>query len=736
MNPPSVEPLRSLCVLLGIQTEYHDIWGTHHIVPDKTLLAILSTLGYDASTPESLAASVERLERERTSTLLDPVIVLSESEPAPAIPLRLPHCRGKTARVSMALYLEDNTALRHDVEVDAHAEARLPLPRNLPPGYHDLEIAVSGETGEPLRASMRVIIAPDRAFVPEPLDHGARSAGLAVSLYGVRSGRNWGAGDFTDLRELVQWTADRLGAGFVALNPLHAIHNRQPYNTSPYLPLSGFYRNYLYLDIEQIADYGSCPAAQRIVSSSRFQAELERLRKAEFVDYEAVARLKRRMLLLLFRSFYRNEWLKDTPRARAFRKFLAQEGELLESFATYCALDEVLHARDKDLWIWPDWPACYRDPESKAVKDFAHAHRRRILFHQYEQWQIDLQLASVQESALKAGMPIGLYHDLALATDRCGADLWAYRDFFIEGCRVGAPPDDFSPEGQDWAFPPPNTLHHRAHAYRLFAESIRKNARHGGALRIDHVMRFFRLFWIPEGLSAKEGTYVHEPWRDLLRILALESVRGRFLVVGEDLGTVPPELREAMERFGMLSYKLFYFEKDHTGMPRTPESYPRHVLVSSTTHDLPTLAGFWAGRDLQARLDAGVIPNREIYLQQLSLRREEKRKMVEALIRDGFLPPAYPREAADWPELTGELHNAIIGYLVSTPSMLMLLNEEDLTKELDQQNLPGTTWQYPNWKRKMMFSLEDLEQLPRALDFAAMFRGWLEKTGRANAPRP
>jgi 4-alpha-glucanotransferase len=333
-------------------------------------------------------------------------------------------------------------------------------------------------------------------------------------------------------------------------------------------------------------------------------------------------------------------------------------------------------------------------------------------------------------------MPIGLYHDLALATDRCGADLWAYREFFIEGCRVGAPPDDFSPEGQDWAFPPPNTPEHRRHAYHLFIESIRKNARHGGALRIDHVMRFFRLFWIPPGKTAKEGTYVHEPWRDLLGILALESIRGRFLIVGEDLGTVPPELRDAMESFGMLSYKLFYFEKDHESRPLPPRDYPRHVLVSSTTHDLPTLAGFWAGRDLESRRAAGVLLEEERFRQQFDERQREKTCMLEALIRDGFLPAGYPPEAAAGLELSGELHNAIIGYLVSTPCLLMLLNQEDLTKELDQQNLPGTTWQYPNWRRKMVFSLEDLDSLPRASDFASMFRTWLEKTGRAIAPRP
>lgn len=736
MHSPSVEALRPLCLSLGIQTEYYDIWGSRHVVPDSTLLAILAAFGYDTSSPQALAVSVRDRDEQIARTPLDPVKVLSVTDPAPSVPLRLPGATGRPVSVSMAIYLEDNTALRHDTEVTAAPVGELPLPKGLPLGYHDLEIAVSGPDREAVRTSMRLIVAPDRAFLPEPLDSGGRSAGLAVSLYGVRSDRNWGAGDFTDLRRLVQWTARQLSAGFVALNPLHALHNRQPYNTSPYLPLSGFFRNFLYLDIEQVPDFASCPAAKHIASSPEFQTRIRRLREAEFVDYESVARLKRRMLLLLFRSFYRQQWRNDTPRAKAFRRYIAEEGELLERFATYCALDDVLHSEDRSLWIWPDWPSCYRDPKSQAVKDFAHRHRRRVLFHMYVQWQIDLQLASVQQAAIEAGMPIGLYHDLALATDRCGADLWAHRDYFIQGCRVGAPPDDFSPEGQDWAFPPPDTPHHRGLAYRLFAESIRKNARHGGALRIDHVMRFFRLFWIPEGLTAKQGTYVHEPWQDLLRILALESVRGRFLVVGEDLGTVPPELREAMERFGMLSYKLFYFEKDDAGMPRPPAAYPRHVLVSSTTHDLPTLAGFWAGRDLKARLDAGVFPNEEAYRTQLSQRRAEKSKMIEALIRDGFLAHDFPREAAEWAELNGELHNAIIGYLVSTPSMLMLLNEEDLTKELDQQNLPGTTWQYPNWKRKMMFSLEDLEHLPRALDFASMFRAWLEKTGRANVPRP
>lgn len=734
LSPPS-EWLHDLCLSFGIQTEYYDIWGVHHKVPDSSLLAILAATGLDTSSQEALVRSADERNRVQSSTPLDPVCVISEADSAPAVPLRLNGVAAAGRRVAVALYLEDNRTHSFAVGEPELVDGKLPLPPGLPLGYHDLEVAIEGSGVEPVRASMRLIVAPEKAWLPERLQQGGSAAGLAVSLYGLRSERNWGVGDFTDLHDLMQWSARRLGVAFVALNPLHALHNRQPYNTSPYLPLSGFYRNFLYLDVERVPDYEHCSLARRLVGSVRFQAELARLRAAGFVEYEAVARLKRKILLLLFRRFWRDEWLRDSARAKAFRKYTVAEGDLLERFAVYCALDETLRARDRDLWIWPDWPERYRDPSGRCVREFAQTHRKRVLFHQYLQWQIDLQLAEVQREARNAGMPVGLYHDLALATDRCGADLWAYREFFIEGCRVGAPPDDFSPDGQDWAFPPPNTAHHRQTAYRLFVESIRKNARHGGALRIDHVMRFFRLYWIPPGETARQGTYVHEPWQDLLGILALESVRSRFLVVGEDLGTVPPELRQAMDGFGMLGYKLFYFEKDHEGRPRAPGTFPRHVLVSSTTHDLPTLAGFWAGADLKARLDAGILADEESYRRQLDQRQSEKLKMLEALIRDGFLPGGYPREAAQWSELTGELHNAIIGYLVSTSSMLMLLNEEDLTKEPDQQNLPGTTWQYPNWRRKMSYSLDDLERLPRALDFASMFRAWLEKTGRVIGAR-
>jgi len=353
------------------------------------------------------------------------------------------------------------------------------------------------------------------------------------------------------------------------------------------------------------------------------------------------------------------------------------------------------------------------------------------MFYQYLQWQLDLQLRGAQEHAKNRRMAIGLYHDLALATDRFGCDLWAQRDFFVHGCRVGSPPDDFSPKGQDWAFPPPDAERHRADGYRLFAESIRKNCRHGGALRIDHVMRLFRLYWIPDNYEATEGAYVKERNLDFVRILALESVRNRVAVVGEDLGTVEPEIRETLARFGILSYRLFYFEKNPSGGFRKPGEYPAHSLVSSTTHDLPTIAGFWIGADIEARRTAGVIDDEGVRA-QLAARADEKQKMLDVLFEMKLIPEHLPRQAGAYPELTGELHNAVIGFLALTPSQLLAINQEDLTKEPAQQNLPGTTWQYPNWGRKMRFTVEELRSNEDAKNFTLMCRNWVMKSGREN----
>ncbi len=471
---------------------------------------------------------------------------------------------------------------------------RVPLP-GLRLGYHHIRLLWVHEPQLETFAEARLTVCPRRA---KPATQ--RGAGLAVSLYGLRSARNWGCGDFTDLEALIDAFAPA-GAAFIALNPLHAIANRQPYNTSPYLPQCAFFRNFIYLDVERIGD-------ARLDDDMR--REIEELRASEFVEYERVARVKLAALGKIFERFLAGRGPAHVEQDQ-FQAYIASQGQLLRDYATFCALDEEMHRRDPNVWLWTDWPEEYRDPRSTATCEFAEKHGDRILFFKFLQWQIQSQAAAAHARALAAGMSIGLYHDLALATDQYGADLWALRPFFVTGSRVGAPPDELAPSGQDWGFPPPHREAHRQNGYQLFAQSIRNAAACGGALRIDHVMRFLRLYTIPKGFETSQGTYVEDYAQDLLGILALESVRGNFVVIGEDLGTVTGEARAALAEAGVLSYRVLWFERDGSGNFRPPESYPERALVCSTTHDLPTLAGFAAARDLEARRTAGLADEAE-----------------------------------------------------------------------------------------------------------------------------
>ncbi len=723
--------------LWRIDPEYWDIWGRKHITSDETKRAILRSLGVRAESAETLRVSIEAHRHKEWTRLAPPCLVVTEGA-AVELPLHAPaelsqetarieiheeHGTSRTLEFSLANYPECGAT---DLNGRHYTRKQVPLPAGLPTGYHQVDIRLGG-----LEHSTRLIVAPARAYASPALAGGAKAAGIALALYGVRSARNWGCGDLRDLHGVVDWVAEDAHASFIALNPLHAIYNRRPYNTSPYLPECIFYPNYLYLDVESIEDFRASRRAQRLWSQPETQRQLAALRDSEYVEYEQVAAWKLRFLKLAFAGFLR-EHREGSARALEFSRFLADEGDLLRRFATYCALDEYLHARHPDLWTWPDWPAPYQDPDSPETQAFRKKHWRLFLFYGYVQWQLSLQLAAAQSYARERGLSIGLYHDLALATDRFGADLWAQRRFFASGCRVGSPPDDFSPKGQDWGFPPPCSDAHRDDGYRLFTESIRKNCRYGGALRIDHVMRFFRLFWIPEGTDATAGAYVRENYEDLIRILALESVRQRVVIIGEDLGTVEPFVRETLDRFGILSYRLFYFEKRADKTFKTFAEYPERALVSSTTHDLPTLAGFWTGEDIEARRGAGMFPDDTVYRRQVRERAAEKQKMLDLLHSLDLLPGYVPRSAEFLPEITGELHNAVIGFLALTPSQLLAVNQEDLTKETAQQNLPATTWQYPNWSRKMKFTLEQLRTEPVARDFVAMFRNWLVRTARVN----
>ena len=676
----------------GVELEYTDTWGRTHLASDETLRGALAALGVLTFSQQDLDISALTRDLDRWSRAFDHAVVVFED--SDALPLRIPAERaGGSVKLEFRwengeiehhwFWLPELTELER-VSVAGHdfISKRAPLPA-LRLGYHDLRIYWVKEPEQEAFEDARFIVCPRRAREVE-----GRPAGVAVSLYGVRSARNWGCGDFTDLRALVDTLAPS-GAAFIALNPLHAIPNRQPYNTSPYLPLCSLYRNYLYLDVERVPGFLPKDAPQR---------EIVALRKTELVEYELVADIKLRALRQAFTRF------QDSGHIGAFEEFVRIEGDLLHDFAVFCALDAYIHGRNPEVWLWKDWPARYRDPRSPAVAKFAGEHVDDVLFHKFLQWQVDRQLAEVQDHSIAQGMKIGLYHDLALATDRFGADLWMNRPFYANGARVGAPPDELAPSGQDWGFPPPNREAHRRNGYELFAQSIRKNARHGGALRIDHVMRFFRLFWIPDSLTAADGVYVKDYAEDLLGILALESVRGGFIVIGEDLGTVEWSVRNKLSEMGILGYRLLWFEKNPDGSFRLPQEYPSHAAVSTTTHDLPTLAGFVEGRDIEARRAAGLV-DQAGYEQQWSTRRAEIGRLEDALQRAGYAQDP-------------------LSFVLATPCALAIVNQEDLTGETQQQNLPASTWQHPNWRRKMKVAVEDLGPIAEDL------RRRLERSGR------
>jgi 4-alpha-glucanotransferase len=717
----------------GVSREYWDIFQKRHSVSSEVRRQILQALGWKVETFEVLEQQrAEAFRRDADAALPNTVVVGSSDR---AIPVSFDGLAEGLLRYE--ILLESGEANVGKIEVSELRVTResvldeqrwktylLPLPAEIPLGYHTLKISLKKRT----RGRCNLIVCPDRAYLPDDFSNDRRTAGFNVALYGLRSERNWGCGDFTDLKEIVQWAHNEIGFSFIGLNPLHALHNRAPYNTSPYLPLSIFYQNLIYVDIERVPEFEVSSCAQHLLRSPRVQGRIRELREAEFVDYFHVDRLKRCFLKMLFRTFLR-ERMQNPMRAEAFAEYCAREGDLLHKFALYCALNEVLHKQDRNRWTWLHWPKKFQNSESIACKTFAKQYPRTVAFYKYIQFVIEEQLSDTQAFAKECGMSIGLYHDLAVATDSCGSDLWAYRRFYVNGCRVGAPPDDFSPNGQDWAFPPPNTPAHRDDGYRLYRASIRKAIKHSGALRIDHVMRLFRLFWIPNSATAAEGTYVRDNATDLLGILALESVRNKSIIIGEDLGTVTDEIRDSLSRFDILSYRLFYFEKNHSHKSfKRSQEYPQRALVSSTTHDLPTIVGFWTSADIEARKSAGLI-DEQTYLSQRSDRMHEKQRMLDCLHTENLLPPHYPRNAGEVPELDGHLHNAFVGFLAQARSMILLLNQEDLTLEKYQQNLPGSTAEYPNWQRKMRVKIEELRSAPYVF-YSAMFRDQLTRTGR------
>jgi 4-alpha-glucanotransferase len=731
-----------LAKLFGIDPEYYDIFGHRHVISLETKRAILASMGIRTGTPahmtEELAAAhettwrrpcepvlVQRVGRDGTWSFCMPG--QEHERHAIRIEWSINDEAGRrvvTENAGPGLQPTDSILL-HDQH---YWKFHLPLPVGLPAGYYDLTAAGTSSSRQ-VPGSLRLIIVPTHCYEPAQMATGGRLWGVSLQLYALRSAHNWGVGDFTDLSQWVEWAATDLGAGIIGLNPLHALKNSRPYHISPYSPDSRFYLNALYVDVEQAPEFQHSAEAQAIARDEAFLSCLEALKKSDTVDYERVTAMKRQVLTALFATFEERHFRKEdnrfaayTTRGEDFERYLQREGQALQAFALFQVLYEKFSEESPPRRVWQDWPEAYRDPTSIASREFLATHGRQVRFHQYVQWLAHEQLRGVHERTRELAIPIGLYHDLALGSDRGGSDAWIFQSLLALGADCGCPPDSFAPEGQNWGLPPVNPHALRRTGYRMFIDLLRKNLQYGGAIRLDHVMALFRLFWIPRGLPPSAGAYVQYPWEDLLGILALESVRHRAVIVGEDLGTVPDFVRDKLAAAGVLSYRVFYFERRNDGEWKRPAMYPRQALAVVTTHDLPTLAGFWDGEDLKVRERLGFYPDESAYARAVDERQWDKAGIARVLQHEEVWPPGTDHAIALHQPLSSDLAGAIHAYVARSPSSFMLVTLEDLVGDATQVNLPGTLDSYPNWSHKTPLTLDEVKANSHARQLVSTLR--------------
>jgi 4-alpha-glucanotransferase len=692
--------LRRLADRLGIHASYLDqSGGEERITSDATRERLLAAMGIDASTEERAAAALRTLRREARAQLIAPVrVVRQRSRGVRRVRIRVPELDVHEMRWTLTLRTEDGIESRWRGAFHGGTArlVTLELPTAPPLGYHDLEIDLDAE-GTHRCATQRLIVVPARCTPPEAKLRGRRAFGITANLYTIRSARNWGAGDISDLATLAEWTA-RAGGAFVGVNPLHALRN-EGYDVSPYSPITRLFRNPLYLAMEAVPELRHDAWAREQIASPALQRELAELREAPMVDYGRVMAIRAPLLASLHRTFVQRECAPNTARGREYTAFVAREDPQLTQFATFMAIAE---REGPDARQWPE---PLRDANGEAVASLRRELADRVDFHRWIQFEIDRQLGCAAADASRAGLALGVYQDLAVGSAPSGSDVWANPGLFVPQATVGAPPDMYSDEGQNWGLPAINPHVLRETRYDYWIRLLRAGFRHAGALRLDHALGLFRMFWVPLGASAREGTFVKSFANDLFGILALESVRHGSLVVGEDLGTVPPEVPGVLARWGVLSSKVLVFERDfHSGRFRRAEDYPRLALATVDTHDLPPLVGWLQQRDIVLRSEVGDLTDPQQQRHMHDARASDRRALIDMLIEAGLLPDS-AREEVDAETLIAALHT----FIRRTPSALVGLSLDDLARESEPVNIPGI-WQdkYPSWSRRMRETLEAL----------------------------
>lgn len=640
-----------------------------------------------AQTKQVLLAAMGRDEHlQLAAAPLPAVLVFNQNEPLVITP------QGKQA-YDWQLTLENGDVSGGELA----SGATLRLPKNLPTGYHQLTLW-QGKTP----SECRIIITPRRCYEPDVLLAGKKLWGATVQLYTLRSEKNWGVGDFGDLKQMIGEVAKRGGA-FVGLNPIHALYPANPLSDSPYSPSSRRWLNITYIDVNQVAEFRDSEEAQRWWRLPEIRDALHQARSVEYVDYPQVMKLKSDGLKLAWKTF------ADVPEAsqrkRDFHRFVELGGDSLYQLGVFDALHVHLRDLDLGLWGWPVWPEAYRDIRSPDVLAFREHYADEVAFYLWLQWLAHEQFADCYQTCVDLKMPLGLYRDLAVGVAEGGAETWSDPSLYCLKATIGAPPDILGPQGQNWGLPPIDPHVMKERAYQPFIDLLRANMSLCGALRIDHVMGLLRLWWIPAHEHAAKGAYVRYPLEDLLGILALESQRHQCMVIGEDLGIVPKEIVASLRDSGVYSYKVLYFEQEKNGAYRAPKNYVTQAMATVTTHDLPTLRGYWEGGDLTLGESLGIYPDADVLADLRAKRAVSKQALLDALHRHQCVAKNVGRHAHKM-SMTPALNRGLQRYLAGSNSALLGLQPEDWLDMATPVNVPGTNTEYPNWQRKLTRSLE------------------------------
>jgi 4-alpha-glucanotransferase len=687
--------LKDLAKLYGIHLHYEDVYGERHAASQESVVAVLRSLGVDIDHQTTMTELLDRRRRELYCRGLEPVIVAWDGC-RKHVELTLPSGKD-SGMVEVRIEVQAGRIKQHHAldslrrldgyqfQAERWVTFVVPLPQNLPLGYHRLVIETPAG---PLSALL--IASPQQAYWPEEYNDPAdasnqngldyeRRWGTFLPLHAIQSSRSWGAGDFTDLKRLATWTIQQ-GGNVVGTLPLLATFLEEPCDPSPYSPVSRLFWNEFFVDVEAVPELASCPDARALLESKSFREQIATLRNAGFVNYQALAALKRKILQTLADDFFE----RRTQRFEEFSTFRREDPEL-EHYACFRAACERYGS------AWQQWPTRLRE----GVIQPSDIDVRNQQYHLYVQWLAHQQLNSVAELASQSDG--GLYLDLPLGVRGDAYDAWRFRDTFVRGVHAGAPPDAVWTGGQNWGFPPFHPDQVRLRGYQHLRELLHRQLRIAAYLRIDHVMSLHRLFWIPEGMSPADGVYVKYRPEEMYAVYCLESHLHQTGIIGENLGTVPPEVNRSMRRHGLrhmhvVQYELEADEQQHHALDA-------RCIASLNTHDIPMFAAWWQGDDLPMRHELGLLDD-EGYEQERQRREQLRVALVNRLYDAGWLQQRDP----DLPTVT----SAVEKFLAASPAELMLVNLEDLWGETRPQNIPGTASERPNWKRKSAWSMEQI----------------------------